>query len=429
MTNLALKMDNVSKLYRLGEVGSGTLSHDLNRWWAKFTGKEDPNSQVGIVNDRTKAGGEYVWALNDINIELEQGNILGIIGRNGAGKSTLLKLLSRVTAPTKGSIHINGRIASLLEVGTGFHPELTGRENIFLNGAILGMSTKETRSKFDEIVEFSGCGKYIDTPVKRYSSGMYVRLAFAVAAHLEPDILIVDEVLAVGDAEFQSRCLGKMKDVSQESGRTILFVSHNMGAIKKLCPKSVLIEHGQIKKYGFTDDVIDHYLNSGVEADRCVSWNKEDAPGNHELRLNSISVLDEKGRIDSTLTTDEDIFIEVDFTLIEELKNMRIVVTLTTMDGIDVFSTSDYFFQPDSRVREIGRYKSTCHIPKRLLTLGGYIVSVDLEIPLERAILLEQKVSFTISEMSHNQLGRINASKPLGVIHPSLNWEIVALDR
>src|SRR5487761_2225987 len=235
MSEIVIQAENISKQYRLGQVGRRTLKHDLNRWLNNALGKEDPYLKIGDENDRSsKAIGEYVWALKDIDFEVREGEVMGIIGQNGAGKSTLLKLLSKVTAPTTGSIKIKGRIASLLEVGTGFHPELSGRDNIFLNGAILGMTKKEIRDKFDAIVDFSGVERYIDTPVKRYSSGMYVRLAFAVAAHLEPDILIVDEVLAVGDAEFQKKCLGKMSEVAG-GGRTVLFVSHNLSAIEALC--------------------------------------------------------------------------------------------------------------------------------------------------------------------------------------------------
>lgn len=424
MSNLALKMNSVSKLYQLGEVGTGTLSHDLNRWWASIRGKDDPLSTVGAVNDRTQVGDAAVWAIKDVSLEVERGEILGIIGRNGAGKSTLLKLLSRVTAPTKGSIQINGKIASLLEVGTGFHPELTGRENIFLNGTILGMSKNEIHYKFDEIVEFSGCAKYIDTPVKRYSSGMYVRLAFAVAAHLEPDILIVDEVLAVGDAEFQSKCLGKMKDVSENSGRTILFVSHNMGAVKNLCPKSVLLDKGGIVKKGFTSDVIDHYLDAGSESDRRVCWHVDEAPRTSEIILNEISVVDEKNRTDSLLSTGSEIRIVIDYTLNFHLKNLRVVATIRSVDGTDVFSTSDYHFQPENGKRNKGRYKSICYIPKGLMTTGSYVISVDLEIPMERSLLSDQRVSFHISDLSVNQLGRTIAAKPLGAVHPLLNWDI-----
>lgn len=260
---LALKAENISKQYRLGQVGTGTLSHDLNRFWAQIRGKEDPYLKIGESNDRTSKGeSEYVWSLRDINFEIEQGDAVGIIGRNGAGKSTLLKLLSKVTKPSTGKIYTNGRIASLLEVGTGFHPEMTGRENIYLNGAILGMTRKEITRKFDEIVDFSGVERYIDTPVKRYSSGMYVRLAFAVAAHLESEILIVDEVLAVGDAEFQKKCLGKMGDVSKGEGRTVLFVSHNMSSITKLCNKGIFLEKGSVKQKGNISEIVNEYSQS-----------------------------------------------------------------------------------------------------------------------------------------------------------------------
>ncbi|MDP3557254.1 MAG: ABC transporter ATP-binding protein [Bacteroidota bacterium] len=246
MSKVVLKAINVSKQYRLGQLGTGTISHDLNRWWHKARGKDDPYLQIGDTNDRSaKGGSDYVWSLKDINFEVKQGDVLGIIGKNGAGKSTLLKILSQVTSATTGKVKIRGRIAALLEVGTGFHPELTGRENIFLNGAILGMTKPEIASKFDEIVSFSGVEKYIDTPVKRYSSGMMVRLGFAVAAHLEPEILIIDEVLAVGDAEFQKKCMGKIKNVAGE-GRTVLFVSHNMQAMSSICKTGILLKNGLI---------------------------------------------------------------------------------------------------------------------------------------------------------------------------------------
>jgi lipopolysaccharide transport system ATP-binding protein len=263
MNNIVIKVEELSKQYRLGEVGTGTLSHDINRWWHKLRGKEDPYLKIGDTNDRTKKGSsEYVWSLQDINFEIQKGDSVGIIGKNGAGKSTLLKILSQVTTPTTGSVKVKGRIASLLEVGTGFHPELSGRDNVFLNGAILGMRKDEIKRKFDEIVDFAGVEKYIDTPVKRYSSGMYVRLAFAVAAYLEPEILIVDEVLAVGDAEFQKKALGKMNDVSKSDGRTVLFVSHNMGAITQLCNKCMLLENGKLIIHGNTNNVLDRYINS-----------------------------------------------------------------------------------------------------------------------------------------------------------------------
>ncbi len=258
---VAIKIENLSKQYRLGSIGTGTISHDLNRLVARIRGKEDPFLKVGEVNDRAKKGSSnLVWALKDLNFEVQEGEILGVIGKNGAGKSTLLKILSKVTGPTVGNIKIKGRIASLLEVGTGFHHELTGRENVFLNGAILGMTKTEITSKLDEIVEFSGCAKYIDTPVKRYSSGMMVRLGFAVAAHLEPEILIVDEVLAVGDAEFQKKAIEKMKNVAG-TGRTILFVSHNMVAINNLCDKAIMLDKGEIIANGKTSEIVDLYLH------------------------------------------------------------------------------------------------------------------------------------------------------------------------
>jgi lipopolysaccharide transport system ATP-binding protein len=258
----AIEFNNVSKQYRLGLVSTKTLSHDLNRWWqVHVLGKEDPYLKIGSVNDRTKAAdSEYVWALKDIDFKVEQGDVVGIIGKNGAGKSTLLKLLSRVTAPTTGTIRAKGRIGALLEVGTGFHSEMTGRENIYMNGAILGMTKPEITKKLDEIIDFSGCERYIDTPVKRYSSGMMVRLGFAVAAHLDPEILVVDEVLAVGDAEFQKKAIGKMQDVSRGEGRTVLFVSHNMASIRALCKTGVLLEYGKVKYSGEINDVVNLYI-------------------------------------------------------------------------------------------------------------------------------------------------------------------------
>jgi lipopolysaccharide transport system ATP-binding protein len=257
----AIKVENLSKIYRLGEIGTGTISRDLERWYkTKLLGKEDPFLKIGESNDRSKKGAsDIVYSLKDINFEIEQGDAVGIIGRNGAGKSTLLKILSRVTTPTTGRINIKGRVASLLEVGTGFHPELTGRENIYLNGAILGMRKREIDRKLEEIIDFSGVERYIDTPVKRYSSGMYVRLAFAVAAHLESEILIVDEVLAVGDAEFQKKCLGKMGEVSKGEGRTVLFVSHNMAAVKSLCREGIFLENGGLSLYSNVEDVIQYF--------------------------------------------------------------------------------------------------------------------------------------------------------------------------
>lgn len=273
MGKTVIEFNHVGKQYVLGTIGTGTLSQDLNRWWARMRGKEDPFLKIGETNDRTQKGdSRFVWALQDINFKVEQGDVVGIVGKNGAGKSTLLKILSRVTSPTTGDIKICGRIASLLEVGTGFHPEMTGRENIFMNGSIMGMTKAEIRRKFDEIVDFAGVAKYVDTPVKRYSSGMMVRLGFAIAAHLEPEILVVDEVLAVGDAEFQKKAIGKMQDVSKGEGRTVLFVSHNMAAVRSLCTRGVMLKNGMVDFIGNIPDTLDHYLrmDDTAQQDRII---------------------------------------------------------------------------------------------------------------------------------------------------------------
>lgn len=349
---VAIRIENVSKLYRLGTVGTGTISHDINRWWHLIRGKEDPYAKIGQVNDRTKklgaseapeagakssrkalvkrlglvAGPEYVWALKDINLEVNQGEILGIIGRNGAGKSTLLKILSRVTAPTQGTIKTRGRIASLLEVGTGFHPELTGRENIYVNGAILGMRRHEITSQLDEIVEFSGCAKYLDTPVKRYSSGMTVRLGFAVAAHLSSEILIVDEVLAVGDVEFQTRCLGMMKSV-QNAGRTVLFVSHNMGAIANVCTKVALLENGEVYNIGDTQKTTDLYLNKSETKTptREVSFKDVNDPLPSGPTFIRASVCDESGDPSAAFRTGDTIAFKATLAMPDECQSNAIV--------------------------------------------------------------------------------------------------------
>lgn len=302
-----IKVENLSKQYRLGQVGTGTISHDVNRWWHKIRGKEDPYLEIGESNDRTvKGDSDYVWALKDINFEVNQGEVLGIIGRNGAGKSTLLKILSRTTSPTKGSVKIKGRVASLLEVGTGFHPELSGRDNIFLNGSILGMTRREIQSKFDEIVDFAGVERYIDTPVKRYSSGMYVRLAFAVAAHLEPELLIVDEVLAVGDIEFQKKALGKMKQVSQGEGRTVLFVSHNLVAIENLCSKAIYLKNGLVHFSGNVPECLEIYHQSNTVNYDITIKERKDRTGNGKLRMTGFYICDSANEIVTSLQSGED---------------------------------------------------------------------------------------------------------------------------
>ena len=303
--NIVIEVSNLSKAYQLGQIGTGTISRDLERFWiTKIRGKEDPFLKIGQINNRTVKGeSDIVWSLKDINFEIQQGDAVGIIGRNGAGKSTLLKLLSRVTAPTIGNIKVKGRVASLLEVGTGFHPELSGKENIFLNGAILGMRKTEIKRKFDEIVDFAGVERYIDTPVKRYSSGMYVRLAFSVAAHLESEILIVDEVLSVGDAEFQKKCLGKMGDVSKGEGRTILFVSHNMASIKALCNSGILLENGLVKNLGSAESVVRNYL--GGDSDN-LNYRRIDS-NKYDFELIDFGITNTGSKIDDPILRDEEI--------------------------------------------------------------------------------------------------------------------------
>ncbi len=294
--DIVLKVENLSKIYRLGEIGTGTISHDLNRWWARVRGKEDPFAKVGTTNDRTQIAtkGEYVKVLDDINFEVKEGEVLGIIGKNGAGKSTLLKVISQITSPSSGSIKSKGRIASLLEVGTGMHPEMTGKENVYLNGTILGMTKREIDVKYDEIMDFAGCAKYADTPVKRYSSGMKVRLGFAVAAFLEPEILIVDEVLAVGDAEFQKKAIGKMQDISSGGGRTVLFVSHNMASVESLCSRCILLKDGKKVADDITNLVVDSYLMDKVDLLQSAPLiNRSDRKGNGKAKFQNFKITTE----------------------------------------------------------------------------------------------------------------------------------------
>jgi lipopolysaccharide transport system ATP-binding protein len=336
LKDIILKAENISKQYRLGTVGTGTLSHDLNRWWHQVRGKEDPYLKIGDTNDRsTKGTSEYVWALQDINFEVERGEVLGIIGKNGAGKSTLLKILSKVTAPTTGSIKSRGRIASLLEVGTGFNGEMTGRENIFLNGAILGMTKKEITAKLDEIIDFSGCERYIDTPVKRYSSGMTVRLAFAVAAFLEPEILIIDEVLAVGDAEFQKKAIGKMQDISREGGRTVLFVSHNMAAVKSLCTRGVVMENGSVAFEGGIEQAISKYLSVNESLDVVDIKNRVDRQGdNSKFKFIDISFADELGNEVDSILSGELCKVKLKYiSSVVDLNKMMITIGLKNNEG------------------------------------------------------------------------------------------------
>lgn len=334
---VAIKIENLSKQYRLGMVSTRTLSHDLNRWYKmKILGKEDPYLKVGEVNETTvKAATEYVWALRDINFEVQEGEVLGIIGKNGAGKSTLLKILSKVTAPTTGTIKARGRIASLLEVGTGFHPEMTGRENIFMNGAILGMTKGEIQGKFDEIVDFSGVEKFVDTPVKRYSSGMIVRLGFAVAAHLDPEILVVDEVLAVGDAEFQRKAIGKMQDISGKQGKTVLFVSHNLFVIQNICPKTILLSNGKIVHQGSTEEIIRCYLNTVLSLKSIEE--RTDRIGNGKILINKIEILNSKNIPVDHLLVGEDCTFKLYYrSKLTETENENILVGISVKNELDM---------------------------------------------------------------------------------------------
>lgn len=415
---LALKAENISKQYRLGEVGTGTLSHDLNRFWHKVRGKEDPYLKVGEANDRTSKGNsDYVWSLRDINFEIQQGDAVGIIGRNGAGKSTLLKLLSKVTKPTTGKIYTNGRIASLLEVGTGFHPEMTGRENVFLNGAILGMTRKEIKRKFDEIVDFSGVERYIDTPVKRYSSGMYVRLAFAVAAHLESEILIVDEVLAVGDADFQKKCLGKMGDVTKGEGRTILFVSHNMTAIKELCQSGILLNQGQLIYSGdITNTIIEYQKNSERQNSYIHQGPLETAIGNENIKILEFSATPAKGEF---LDINSGIKIRLRFYNFKEYINLDATFELRTYEEAIVFHTGALISRNnDSQKRE---YELEFEIPPNLLNTGNYyfklIFGQDQKTPL---FIANEIIGF---EVENVKLGT-NISILPGIIRPEFNYKI-----
>ena len=409
---LALKAENISKQYRLGQVGTGTLSHDLNRFWHKVRGKEDPYLKIGEANDRsTKGLSDYVWSLQDINFEIEQGDAVGIIGRNGAGKSTLLKLLSKVTKPTTGKIYTNGRIASLLEVGTGFHPEMTGRENVFLNGAILGMTRKEITRKFDEIVDFSGVERYIDTPVKRYSSGMYVRLAFAVAAHLESEILIVDEVLAVGDAEFQKKCLGKMGDVTKGEGRTVLFVSHNLAAVRRLCNKGILLKNGKIISTGMMDNVLNRYDLEFASAEKNFIINY---PIDESKKMQILNVELKKPYDHNRIFTDD--ILEFNFDIVSRIpvENAYVTIDLKNNDDDLIYWTSDYTSERFT-IAESGKWNLKCILPKNLLTTGSYTVTFAIYSPSNNLVidhLPKYQIAFEIEEDENSFLQQFGIVRP-----------------
>lgn len=403
----AIEFNHVSKQYRLGLVSTKTLSHDIRRFWiTNVLGKEDPYLKIGETNDRaSKGNSDYVWALRDIDFKVEQGDVVGIIGKNGAGKSTLLKLLSRVTGPTTGTIRAHGRIGSLLEVGTGFHGEMTGRENIFMNGAILGMTRNEIQAKLDEIIDFSGCERYIDTPVKRYSSGMTVRLGFAVAAFLEPEILVVDEVLAVGDAEFQKKAIGKMKDVSQGQGRTVLFVSHNMASVKALCKTGVLLENGMMKYTGTIKDTVDYYIGEGGSSENQYFDDLATAPGNDVIRIKSFEIL--PGKPQANIDIESGIKFKLQFMCYKPAAMLDVNFNVRTMDDITVFEAGRVLGQIGEKDSKKGMYMVEYDIPKYTLNTGRYKVEVFFGENQKYHIYqgFEQRfdVDNTISDMGFNQ--------------------------
>jgi len=421
--SIVIKVENISKQYRLGSVGTGSLAHDLNRTWQRLRGKEDPYLKIGEENERTKKGSsEYVWALKDINFEVKQGEVLGIIGRNGAGKSTLLKILSRTTTPTTGSIKIKGRVASLLEVGTGFHPELSGRENIFLNGAILGMSRQEIKSKFDEIVDFAGVERYIDTPVKRYSSGMYVRLAFGVAAHLEPEILIVDEVLAVGDAEFQRKALGKMKDVSSKEGRTVLFVSHNMTAMNTLCNKILYLKNGYVNSIGETGDIINQYIKSSSDNLTKRKWDISNSPGDEIVKLLEVTLLNENSEPTQAMDFQKGGFIEYTYQILQS--GYHPVPNIHFFDQYGEYLFVSTANQPNS-YNKVGTYKAKANIPPHFLNDGTYIVGVAIStlLPMKVHFFEQAALRFDVIENMDTRNTDYRGVMP-GPMRPLLDWLI-----
>ena len=422
-----IKVENISKAYRLGEVGTGTLSRDLERWLAKVRGKEDPFLTVGETNDRSVKGkSDVVWSLKDISFEIKQGNAVGIIGGNGAGKSTLLKLISRVTSPTSGSIKVKGKIASLLEVGTGFHPELTGRENIYLNGSILGMRKKEIAKQFDEIVDFAGIERYIDTPVKRYSSGMYVRLAFAVAAHLETDIMIIDEVLAVGDVEFQKKCMGKMGQVSSKQGRTILFVSHNIQAIRNLCSKAIWLNKGSIYAQGEANEVANQYLSTFQKKELKQKFDTlKEAPGNEFIKVLSVELIPDLPNSFAPIDIRTALTIKFRFYNFSNQINLSTDLVLFTVAGECVFGIPSPVFSYNEGIIE-----GECTIPGNFLNDGSYYFT--LYFLKDRSYYLfnfEECLFFDVADYRENETrfdkwgGTVRPNFPLSMNSVNANTE------
>ncbi len=404
--DVILRVENLSKQYRLGTVGTGTISHDFNRFLARIRGKEDPFLKIGIINNRAlKGNSNYVWALKDINFEVNQGEVLGIIGKNGAGKSTLLKILSKVTGPTTGRIKSMGRIASLLEVGTGFHPEMTGKENIFLNGAILGMTKKEIAVKLDEIIEFSGCILYIDTPVKRYSSGMKVRLAFAVAAFLEPDILIVDEVLAVGDAEFQKKAIGKMKDISSQGGRTVLFVSHDMAAIQSLCSKAIVLKNGSISYKGPVEKAIGFYLKNSLEVldyNGIVEFSSKES----DFYLKSISIKNIKEEITNSFSMGDEMIVSFEVNCQIKANDVKASVLIISDQGIKVAAIRSVE-NSEKKFNVNSNFIFEVLINDMKLTPRDYFLTISLVVGGQTIALKEECIGFTISPSNVFNTGKV----------------------
>ena len=428
----AIKVENLSKIYRLGEIGTGTITQDIDRWFkTKVLGKEDPFLKIGESNDRAKKGnGDIVYSLQDINFEINQGDAVGIIGRNGAGKSTLLKILSRVTTPTKGKINIKGRVASLLEVGTGFHPELTGRENIYLNGAILGMRKREIDRKLDEIIDFSGVERYIDTPVKRYSSGMYVRLAFAVAAHLESEILIVDEVLAVGDIEFQKKCLGKMSDVSKGEGRTVLFVSHNLQSIKSLCNTGLLLDKGELRKLGPTQIILEAYEEKKENRLKAIWENPRDR--DQRIFVKTMQVFDKNHMSRISFDSNEEIFVELKIE--SARKNDHIKVGFDLVKNHEVVFRTEQIYTNNLTTFEKGLYSFVCTIPRSILNSGTYKLKPLLsEHCVENLVNADDEAAGVTFDIElHKAVSEyhsvLNEKNHPGVVYPFLKWDVIHLD-
>lgn len=418
MSNIAIKFENISKQYRLGTVGTGTLSHDLNRWWHTIRGKEDPYLTVGQTNDRAaKATSDYVWALKDISFDIEQGDVVGIIGKNGAGKSTLLKLLSRVTSPTTGMIKAKGRIASLLEVGTGFHPELTGRENIYMNGAIMGMTKAEITRKLDEIVDFAGVEMYIDTPTKRYSSGMTVRLGFAIAAHLEPEILVVDEVLAVGDAEFQKKAIGKMQDVSHGEGRTVLFVSHNMASVKSLCNTGVILKDGTVHASGDINSIVSEYLqmNQGSFNPDMKLADRKDREGNQNAFFSDI-IMSSNGFVNTFIPTGVPIKFTIEIESKEEISHAQLFLSIYNMEGIQMIHSNTNIASTESITLKKGLNKLICNFDSIPLQVGNYYINLAMDDQfgnrldrVEKALIIniEENNIYKTSKIPHRHQGML----------------------